>query len=171
MARPRTRDAHLQKCVYFRHGSFFYVKRGVWTKIGETLEEANRNIERLPEILEIPREELLKYTMKVYTRARQNAKGRRGIDFSLERSQVEGLLRKSHYRCSVTGVPFTLEVINGKKPYAPSIDRIDSDKGYSMENCRIVCVAANYAMNVWGDVVLKKMIKGGRRLKVLDTVQ
>lgn len=42
-------------------------------------------------------------------------------------------------------------------PYAPSIDRKDSTKGYTRENCRIVCAAANFAMNTWGDEVLSVM--------------
>lgn len=53
-----------------------------------------------------------------------------------------------------------------KNPYSPSIDRIDSRIGYTKSNCRIVCVAANYAMNEWGDSVLRElalsMVHAGR---------
>lgn len=33
--RPRTKDRHLPKCVYLRHGAFWLVKRGAWTRLGE----------------------------------------------------------------------------------------------------------------------------------------
>jgi integrase len=32
--RPRTRDRHLPPCVYLRHGAFWLVKRGKWTRLG-----------------------------------------------------------------------------------------------------------------------------------------
>lgn len=38
--RPRGRDKHLPPCVYHRHGAYWYVKRGKWTNIGETLTAA-----------------------------------------------------------------------------------------------------------------------------------
>lgn len=38
--RPRGRDKHLPRCVYERHGAYWYVKRGKWTRIGTTLQQA-----------------------------------------------------------------------------------------------------------------------------------
>lgn len=35
--RPRKRDRHLPKCVYFRHGAYWLVKRGKWERLGTTL--------------------------------------------------------------------------------------------------------------------------------------
>jgi integrase len=40
MNRPRKRDRHLPACVYHRHGAYWYVKHGKWTRIGATLDEA-----------------------------------------------------------------------------------------------------------------------------------
>jgi hypothetical protein len=34
--------------------------------------------------------------------------------------------------------------------YAPSLDRLDPTAGYSRENCRLVSVGINFAMNRWG---------------------
>lgn len=34
MIRPRKHDRHLPPCVYHRHGSYYYVKRGRWTNLG-----------------------------------------------------------------------------------------------------------------------------------------
>lgn len=45
--RPRGRDKHLPRCVYERHGAFWYVKRGKWTRLGTTLPQALAEYARL----------------------------------------------------------------------------------------------------------------------------
>ena len=45
--------------------------------------------------------------------------------------------------CEVTGIAFEFER-NGN-PFFPSIDRIDSDKGYTPDNCRAVLWIINTA--------------------------
>lgn len=37
MGRPRKKDTHLPPCVYPKHGAYYYVKRGAWTHLGDTL--------------------------------------------------------------------------------------------------------------------------------------
>ncbi len=46
-----------------------------------------------------------------------------------------------------------------RAPWAPSVDRIDSSKGYVPGNVRLVCVAANLAMNEWGEDVLARVAR------------
>lgn len=165
--RPRLKDHHLPKGVYLRRGVYYRVVRNVWLRLGTspdclTMPEAEV-LARLP----MEQQRLLDFTRNVITRARNNAKGRRGIECTLTRDDAVELLTKSAWACAVTGVRFTLEAVSGKRPYAPSVDRIDSSKGYTVENCRIVCVAANYAMNVWGEQVLRKMLTTAKRTGVL----
>jgi integrase len=38
--RPRKTDRHLPQCVYFKHGSYWYVKAGKWTSLGPDLSAA-----------------------------------------------------------------------------------------------------------------------------------
>lgn len=38
--RPRKTDRHLPNCVYLKHGSFYYVKKGKWTRLGGDLHAA-----------------------------------------------------------------------------------------------------------------------------------
>lgn len=38
--RPRKKDRHLPACVYQRHGAFYYVHKGKWTRLGEDLHTA-----------------------------------------------------------------------------------------------------------------------------------
>jgi integrase len=40
MARKRKHDRHLPACVYQRHGAYWYVKKGRWSRLGATLSEA-----------------------------------------------------------------------------------------------------------------------------------
>jgi hypothetical protein len=60
---------------------------------------------------------------------------------------------KSGGRCAVSGLEFSFERIGAgqaQRPFAPSLDRIDSTKSYTRENVRIVVQVANFAMNAWG---------------------
>lgn len=45
--RPRKHDRHLPPCVYLRHGAYWLVKRGVWTRLGASLTEALAEYARL----------------------------------------------------------------------------------------------------------------------------
>lgn len=38
--RPRKRDRHLPPCVYFKHGTHWYVKAGKWVALGERVPDA-----------------------------------------------------------------------------------------------------------------------------------
>jgi integrase len=38
--RRRTSDRHLPPCVYFKHGAYWLVKKGKWTRLGEDLAES-----------------------------------------------------------------------------------------------------------------------------------
>lgn len=40
VTRPRKRDKHLPACVYRKHGAYWLVRRGKWTRLGATLPEA-----------------------------------------------------------------------------------------------------------------------------------
>lgn len=63
----------------------------------------------------------------------------------------------SEGRCQLTGLRFD-RASNGKHAaFAISIDRIDSAKGYTVENCRLICLIANFAMRQWGEDALRKL--------------
>jgi hypothetical protein len=55
--------------------------------------------------------------------------------------------------CAISGLPFGLQVVGdgqAKRPFAPSLDRIDRHKPYRRDNVRLVAAIANFAMNAWG---------------------
>ena len=65
--------------------------------------------------------------------------------------------------CLLSGVPFSLEVLGhgaAPRPYAPSIDRIDARRGYTADNIRIICWAANLLLGTWGDEPAMKVAIG-----------
>jgi hypothetical protein len=67
------------------------------------------------------------------TRARN-----KGWDFDLDKNRIKRVVMKGV--CQVTGVPFQLAnpTKATKNPYAPSLDRINSNRGYVHANVKVV---------------------------------
>ena len=59
-------------------------------------------------------------------------------------------------RCEVTNIPFEIKV---GSPWMPSIDRIDSSKGYTKENSRLVVWAFNRARGTFSDDVMLRLAR------------
>jgi hypothetical protein len=98
-----------------------------------------------------------KFISKLFNRAKTNAK-ERGQIFALSRAAIDEMLEVQSYRCAVTGVEFTFND-TPKDPWQPSIDRIDSGRGYHLDNVRLVCLIANLAMNRWGEDTLRALAR------------
>lgn len=100
--------------------------------------------------------------LQVFEAARIGA-GRRGIEWLLGPEDVARIIERACGRCEVTDVPFDLESkvddAHKKYPFAPSVDRISSRSPYTPENTRLVCLAANFAMNQWGEFVIHEMVR------------
>jgi len=79
-------------------------------------------------------------------------------------------------RCQLTDLPFDFMPTDktSKNPYAPSLDRIDSQKGYTKENCRIVLSMVNFALGEDDDEtalpILKALVKGLEKNATQNTV-
>lgn len=155
--RPRIHNKHLPRGVLISHGAYYLVRQQQWIWLGRTEAEALQRLAEKDHPLPRVDQQILRYAELVLVRARQNAKGRRGLPFTLEKADARTLLERAGWKCSVTRAPFSLEKVGRHRPYAPSIDRIDNAVGYTLENCRVVCVATNIAMNVWGEAVLHRL--------------
>ena len=73
-------------------------------------------------------------------RARRNK-----LEFDLTKKWILERLRGN---CELTGIEFNFEEARG--PKAPSVDRIDSTKGYTKDNCRVILWSLNCAFSTWG---------------------
>ena len=75
-------------------------------------------------------------------------------------SLVFALYEAQGGRCALTGLRFDLRIVgNGKarRPFAPSLDRIDSTGGYTQDNVRLVCQAVNFALNAYGEDTFREI--------------
>lgn len=81
-----------------------------------------------------------------------------GVPFDLTPGDIHALMRATEFRCSVSGIALTRKVGPSATPdpWSASIDRIEPRHGYLKDNARVVCLAANIAMNQWGyDTMLR----------------
>jgi hypothetical protein len=70
-----------------------------------------------------------------------------GWEFTLTNSWLQE--KFSIGKCELTGLPFKTSL--GKVgPYSPTVDRIDSSKGYTEDNCRVILWALNAGFGNWG---------------------
>lgn len=77
--------------------------------------------------------------------------------------QLLFLLEQQKYRCAVSGVAFSPKKIGegqAPRPFAPSIDRIDSNGGYTAGNIRVICWACNCFFGVWGSEPAERLARG-----------
>jgi hypothetical protein len=65
-------------------------------------------------------------------------------------------------RCAVSGLSFSGERIGSgkaRRPYYPSLDRVDPEQPYTLENCRLVLQAVNFGLNAYGDEVYLRIAR------------
>lgn len=103
---------------------------------------------------------LTRRASSMLTSIRKRAKTK-GLVYDLDR-HVELLQQRIDAGfCELTGYPFDLtpDAIKGSRRFdGPSIDRIDSTKGYTYDNVRVVLNIVNYGLNIWGEDVLRKVM-------------
>jgi hypothetical protein len=70
-------------------------------------------------------------------------------------------------KCAITHLDFTDEKVGfgqAKRAYGPSLDRIDPEGLYTADNCRLVMVAVNFALNAWGEEVYLRLARAAVRV-------
>ena len=84
------------------------------------------------------------FVVNAVSNAKSRAK-RKGFDFGLTAGDVKALLDSQDMKCAVTGLDMVFDSSTRKKanPFRASIDRIDSNMGYTLDNIRLVCWAVN----------------------------
>jgi len=81
------------------------------------------------------------------------------LDCDLDNEWITERLKK--WTCELTWIKFNREEWYNKRasPFSPSIDKINPNKWYTKDNCRIICFCVNMARSDWWDEVLLKMCK------------
>lgn len=91
--------------------------------------------------------------------AKRNARNR-GIPFGMTKAEFLEIADRAGGHCEVSGLPFDLRYWQQSKrrPFAPSLDRIDATRAYTKQNCRLVCGIVNAALSDWGEEPFRMMV-------------
>lgn len=96
-------------------------------------------------------------------KARVNAKKKEGriLGFDLTPEYIQKIFDACEGKCAITGLPFSMELGTKKKrnPFRPSVDRINSKKGYIKGNIQIVLTIVNTMKMDYTDDILHPVIK------------
>jgi hypothetical protein len=176
-------DIELPKGVFRKGLQLYHVaydqqtKRQIWTKLGptwcgEAQEKWRASVLRHNTAGHVKRTLYVDETGPValpalkdlLTNARKNARAR-GLEITITLEDMKGLAELSQGRCMLTGIPFEHGACDAlresttrrKRVWAPSLDRIESSKGYVPGNVRLVCMAVNAALQEFGDAVLLRI--------------
>lgn len=105
-----------------------------------------------------------------------NVKGRAkqySLQFDLDKEFLLDLIKVQEQKCALTGLDFKYDPENvevaHKRPFAPSLDRIDSTKGYTKDNVRFVCIIVNFALSEFGDKAFDKMCRAYMMNNLLES--
>jgi hypothetical protein len=96
--------------------------------------------------------------------ARKRAK-KTAIPFTIDAAWVLRRLEQQSYRCALSRLEFSARrtrLASHKRPFMPSLDRVDCSKGYTKRNVRILCVAINTLLQDWGDEVFHEIIRAAK---------
>lgn len=99
-------------------------------------------------------------------KAARNAASKDSVPFNLSEDELLYLMRRSLGRCEITGIRFNGDnfSVSRRRPFVPSIDRIEPKEPYSLENCRLVAWIVNLAISDWGEDIFWVMVKAaGKR--------
>lgn len=85
---------------------------------------------------------------------------RKGFECEVTGDVIYTLLHAQNFRCAVTGsrLDITESKVYSRNPLAPSIDRKDNDRGYTLDNIQMVAAWYNMLKNEWTDEDVRSFI-------------
>lgn len=88
---------------------------------------------------------------------------RKGLDFDLTPEYIQRIFDRCEGKCSITKLPFDMEIGTkgrGKRnPHRPSVDRVNSNRGYVKGNIQIVLTLVNTMKLDYTDKILHPVVK------------
>lgn len=98
-------------------------------------------------------------TIKMMHLAARLRARKKQISYELSPEFIDVILSSQGDKCVLTGLDFVYESDSEYKvrPFAPSLDRKDTSKGYSLDNIQIVCIIANKARNEYSMEIFDQM--------------
>ncbi len=96
---------------------------------------------------------MTRWLRALVSRSRHRAE-RAQFAHNLDADHGEHLFQQQGGLCAISGLHFSLAEFAGvlvKHPFAPSLDRVSSQGGYTADNVRLVCIAVNFGMGQWGE--------------------
>lgn len=82
----------------------------------------------------------------------------RGWSSCLTVEELSKILLMSGGTCALTGIKMIMDAPK-RHPFSISIDRVNSELGYSYGNVRLVCLAVNLGMSHWGEDALMQIAR------------
>lgn len=92
-------------------------------------------------------------------RSASGEKGRRKIDLTLTKQEAWNLFLRQNRLCALSGVPLEFPKKYKDKSWTASLDRIDSDKGYTLDNTQWVHKDINMMKNKFDNQYFIKVCK------------
>ncbi len=99
--------------------------------------------------------------MKAYRR-HENSAPRRRIQWSLSLDDFWRIVFRAQGKCELTSTPFNFyhrAPTTNRRPFIPSLDRINSTMSYNAFNVRLVVSSCNQAMSDYGEEPFFEMVK------------
>lgn len=119
---------------------------------------SNSGRKKMPVTFEMLLRDKLVRALQMARRRSENKK----VDIDINYHYVRSLYDSQCGKCLLTDIPFTVskrdkDSVHRTNPYTPSIDRIDSVKGYTKDNIRLVIWGLNWAIGEWGEETYREI--------------
>nr|DAE03160.1 MAG TPA: restriction endonuclease [Podoviridae sp. ctU7u6] len=142
--------------MYKSADEFFHVAHNKHRKeISYMCKECKKRV-RKEKVNELSDAESLLETMKIRLNDARNRAKKKNLYFDLTLDNLMNLWTQQKGKCALTGFDMTYRYVCNKYKYSVSLDRINPEKGYTLNNLQLVCHAANMMKGTFSEDELLK---------------